>query len=135
MVTKLTRESDEWLHEWLCAVIIHNFYTCCWCRHTIYYQPNLFCCSLMMHWICLECSTNIHLSSIKGSFIMTLYLDIGPIWTSIVLFLKCLPLKFNFNIFYQISSKNDVCSFHDISPNCFNTRVFWSCWVSVYFIN
>ena len=51
-VTKLTRKFDEWLNEWLCTVIIHDCYTCCWCRHTaIYYQQNFYCCSLMLHWM------------------------------------------------------------------------------------
>ena len=68
---------------------------------------------------------------------MTLYLDVGPIWASVVFFSEMSPPRtVNFNLFfYQISTKNDIYSFQDISLNCFNTRVFCSCWVPVYFIN
>ena len=50
-------------------------------------------------------------------------------------FLNASTLHIELWYFLQISSKNDICSFQDISPNYFNTRVFCNCWVPVYFIN
>ena len=82
-------------------------------------------------WLCAVtcvCCNQTFTVALLWDAIMTLYFDIGPMWTSI-------PLTLNLNHFYQISSKNDICSFQGISPNCFHTRVSCHCWVPVYFVN